>query len=333
MTTWFDSSVFASFIEAHPGFFLPRPLVSSSPFTDDQTLISAIEGLQRLLRRLAQHATLARPLQELLDFAHAVKSCSATMQCEAIFMRLQPLRARLFWTPVTLLSVDSIGGIDLILLAQLYTVALAVDFSLPELRGAALGSLTARRIDDIDQRLHYDFLPQVQSTTVLSHAVIEEAMQFPRSLAAWYRHETTLTPIQAQRQKFGHQGLYNVTRTSISTLDTPGYPSDTQPGFPVSFATGFPLSVNRSAENLSTPASPFSHFGTLSSRHQSHLIDASPNPWEEIPFDSRSDRGYGYHGGSPAYSSSFHEDDLSTGLLGHSPASYPGEFVAPLMWA
>lgn len=327
MTTWFDTSVFASFIETHPGFFLPRPLVSSSPFTDDQTLISAIDGLQRLLHRLAQHAAVARPLQELLDFAHAVKSCSATMQCEAIFTRLQPMRARLFWAPVSLLSVDSIGAIDLVLLAQLYTVALAVDISLPELRGAALGSLTARCIDDIDQCLRYDFLSQLQSTTVLGPAGIEEAMLFPRSLAARYRHDTLSAPSQAPGQKAGHQSLYDIARASVSTLDTPGFPLDSQLGFPVSFGTGFPLSISRSAENLNTPASPYPHYGTPASRRQSYFIDASPNPWEEISFDRRSDRGYSFRGGSPAYSSSFHEDDLSTGFPGHSPASYPGEHM------
>ncbi|KAI4174004.1 MAG: hypothetical protein LQ343_002567 [Gyalolechia ehrenbergii] len=307
--------------------------ISSSPFADDQTLISAIDGLQRLLHRLAQHASMVGPLQELLDFAHVVKSCSATMQCEAIFTKLQPMRARLFWTPVTLLSVDNIRAIDLVLLAQLYSVALAVDISLPELRGAALGSLTAKRIDDIDKRLRYDSVLQPQSTTELGLAGIEEAMQFPRSLAARYRRETSTIPSPAQRQQLGHQSPYGVHRSSISTPGTPGFPPGTPLGFPVGFGSAFPTAINRSAEDLSTPASPYLRYGTPTSRRQSQLNKASPNLCEEGSFDDHSDRGYSFHGESPAYSSSFHEDDLITAFRGHSPASHSGEFVAPLMWA
>ncbi|KAL8936162.1 MAG: hypothetical protein Q9216_005076, partial [Gyalolechia sp. 2 TL-2023] len=334
MTPWVDTSAFASYIHAHPGLFLPRPLVSSSPSSDDQTLISAIDGLQRLFHRLTQYASsVAEQLQELLDFAHVVKSCSATMQCEAIFIKLQPVRARLFWMPVTLLSFDDIRAIDLVLLAQLYAVALAVDISLPELRGAALGSLTARRINDIDQRLRDDLVSQPQSTTDLGFADIEAAMHFPRSLAARYRLETSSIPSQAQRQQLGHENLYSAHHSSISTPGTPGFPPGTPLGFPVSFGSAFPTVLNRSAEDLSAPPSPYLHHGTPASRRQSQLIKPSPNLCGEGSFDSHSDKSYSFHGGSPAHSSSFHEDDLSTTFRGNSPASYPGELVAPLTWA
>ncbi|KAL8719000.1 MAG: hypothetical protein Q9225_003938 [Loekoesia sp. 1 TL-2023] len=334
MTPWINASVFASFIDTHPGFFSPRPSMPSSPFTDDHTLLSAIDGLHKLSHRFAKTPTVARPLKEMYDFAQAVKSSSATMQCDAIFTKLQPMRARLFWNPVNLLSGDSSKATDLVLLAQLYTVALAVDMSLPELRGAALGSLTAGRIDEIDRRLRYDMISQPQFTAELGLGGIEEAMQFPRSLTARYRLETTSISGQTPRQQQGRQSPYGIHHSSIiSTPGTPGFPPGTPIGFPVGFAGAFPTVLNRSAEDLSTPASPFQNYGTPASRRQSDLVEASPSLREESPFDNRWVRGYSFHGDSSAYSSSFHEEDLGASFRGHSPASYPGEFVAPMMWA
>lgn len=320
MAPWLETSLFASFITAHPGFFSPCSLVQSSPFMDDQALLSAINGLQRLSTRLARHSTVAEPLREMLEFAQAVQSSSATMQCEAIFTKLQPLRAWLFWTPVTLSSSPSVRASDLVLLAQLYTVALAIDISLPELRGAALGSLTARRIDQIDHRLRFDPSLQPPRTTELDLEGVEEAMQFPRLIAT--RHRLENTPISHGLHGNGplQHNPYGVEHPSIgSTPGTPGFPPGTPLGYPISFS--------------STPASPFLHYGLPASRRHSQLGEGSPRLREGSPFESQSSRGYSFEGDSPAYVSSFHDDDLGATFPGHSPLTYPGEYVAPLMWA
>lgn len=333
MAPWLETSNLASFIDAHSGFFSSRSLVQSSPFIDDQALLSAIDGLQRLSIRLAKDSTVAEPLREMLEFAQAVESSSATMQCEAIFAKLQPLRAWLFWTPVTLSSSNSVKASDLVTLAHLYTVALAVDNSLPELRGAALGSLTAGPIDQIDHRLRFDLMSQPTSTTEMSHAAVEEAMRFPRSIAARHRLEKTPIPRQLQGRGPVHQSPYAAQHSSIvSTPGTPGFPPGTPLGYPTSFGGPFPTVFNPSIEDLSTPASPFLHYGLPTSRRHSQLV-ASPELREESPFDSRSSRGYSWQGDSPAYASSFHEDDPSTAFQGHSPSAYLGEYVAPIMWA
>ncbi len=317
MASWLESSVFASFITAHPGFFSPCSLAQSSSFMDDHALLSAIHGLQKLSSRLARHSTLGEPLREMLEFAQTVQSSSATMQCQAIFSKLQPLRAWLFWTPVTRSSSSGVKASDLVLLAQLYMVALAVDISLPELRGAALGSLTAKRIDQIDCRLRCDPIFQSHCTTELGLEVVEEAMQLPRLMATRHRLENTPSCHGLQRKGYSP---YGVEHSSIeSTPGTPGFPPGTPLSCPISFG--------------STPASPFLHYGVPASRRHSQLGEASPRLREESPFGSRSSRGYSFEGDSPVYASPFHDDDLSATFRSDSPSTYPGEYVDPLVWA
>ncbi|KAL8733156.1 MAG: hypothetical protein Q9166_002348 [cf. Caloplaca sp. 2 TL-2023] len=334
MDSWRETSILASFIDAHPGFVSARPLVHTSPFVDDKALFTAANGLQRLSGRLVKNRAARGLLNEISDFAQSVQSYSATMQSEQIFIKLQPLRAWLFWTPITLLSTDGVTATDLVLLAQLYAVALAVDLSFPELRGAALGSLTAGRIDHIGHRLRYDFMSLPQAMTELGTAGVEEAMHFPKTMAIRHRHESMAIHARPQGRPAGQQSPYGMQHLSIaSTPNTPGFPPGTPLGLPIGFGSPFPTMLNPSVEDLSTPASPFLRYGTPASRRHSQLIEASPRLYEEGSFDSRSTTGYSFRGDSPTYSSSFHEDDHGFTFHGHSPAGYPGEFVTPILWA
>ncbi|KAL9594410.1 MAG: hypothetical protein Q9219_007047 [cf. Caloplaca sp. 3 TL-2023] len=313
---------------AHPGFFSPRPSLLSPALTDDRELLSAIDGLQRLSFRLAECPIVVGPLRDMSDFAQTAKSFSATMQSDEIFAKLQPMRAWLFWTPITLLSADSIRIIDLVVLAQLYTVALALDMALPELRGAGLGSLTAARIDMIDRRLQYEMISEPQASTRFGPAEVEEAMRFPRSLAARYSLESRPISDQPQRMRPEQQSPY-----LNSTPVTPGFSPGSPFGFPAGFCGTFPSVLNRSVEDLNTPASPFPSYGTPASGRQSPLIEASPSLHEGHSSNGRSIRGHAFHGDSPVFASSFSENDRNATFLRQSPASYSGEFVAPISWA
>lgn len=334
MSSWKENSIFASFIDAHPAFFSARSLVHTSPFVDDQALFAAIAGLQRLSKILVTNRTATGLLKEISDFAQSIHSYSATMQSEQIFTKLQPLRAWLFWTPITFLSTEGVQATDLVMLAQLYAVALAVDVSFPELRGAALGSLTARKIDQIDQHLRYDFMTLPQAMTELGNTGVEEAMLLPRSMATRHRLETTGISGRGQAQRADQPSPYGMQHLSLaSSPNTPNFAPGTPLGLPTGFGRAFPTMLNPSVEDLSTPASPFLRYGTPASRRQSQLMETSPKQYEEGSFDGRSMTGYSVRGDSPAYSSSFHEDDHSAIFRSHSPAGYPGEFVAPILWA
>ncbi|KAL9022385.1 MAG: hypothetical protein Q9185_000426 [Variospora sp. 1 TL-2023] len=327
MAPWADTSIFASFIDTHPGFFSPRPPAQAPPFIDNQALLSAIDGLQRLSTCLADDPTVAKPLREMLEFAQSMQSSSATMQCEAIFTQLQTLRAWLFWTPVTLSSSNRINASSLVLLAQLYMLALAVDISLPELRGAALGSLTVVRIEHVERRLRFDVTSRSHFTADLSYTAIKEAMQFPRSIAMRHQLESARSSHQPQTHGQVHQSPYDVQQSRLMSLPaTPGFAPGTPLVYPINFGGPFHITLDPSAEDP-TPASPFLHHGTTASRRH------SPKLRDDSPFDSQSSRGYSFRDDSPAYSSSYHEDRQGTVFQGHSPASYSGEFVAPIMWA
>ncbi|KAL8971127.1 MAG: hypothetical protein Q9183_001205 [Haloplaca sp. 2 TL-2023] len=336
MNQWRETSMFASFIDAHPGFFSSRLPVHSSPFLDDQALLTAIEGLQRLSLRLANIPTIANPLKEMFDLAQSVLSYSATMQSEQIFTKLQPLRSWLFWTPVALLTSHEAKATDLVLLAQLYAVALAVDFSLPELRGAALGSLAAGRIEQIDRRLRYDLLPLPQVASELGTAGIEEAMDFPKSIAVRYQLEISTALALPQRQWSGQRSPYGLQHLGLaSSPGTPSFSPGTPLGLPVGYKASYPSASSYSAEeyDLSTPASPFLRQDTPASRRHSQLIEASPKLRDEVSFDRRSIHSYSFPSNSPACSSSFLDDDHNAPFQGQSPASYPGDFGTTRLWS
>ncbi|KAL8789948.1 MAG: hypothetical protein Q9213_000834 [Squamulea squamosa] len=308
-------------------------MMQTSPFMDDQALFTAIDGLRRLSTRLTENQAATVLLNELSGFAHAVQSYSATMRSEQIFTELQPLRAWLFWTPITFLSAEGMTATDLVLLAQLYLVALAVDVSFPELGGAALGSLTIRQIEHIEHHLRYNFMSIPQAMVELDIAGVKEAMHLPKSMATRHRLESTVVPPRLPAQCTSQQNPYGTEHLSIaSTPNTPGFPPGTPLGLPVGFGGPFPTILNPSAKDLSTPASPFLRYGTPTSRRHSQLVNGSPKSYEEGSLDGRSMAGYSFRGNSPAYSS-FREDDHGTTFREHSPAGYPGEFVTPILWA
>ena len=330
MSSWKDSSRFVAYIEDNPGFFSPRSLQPSTLSLDDESLFLATGALQRLSSRLASHHPLSRHLNEMIEFTGGIQTYSATMQSDQIFEKLQPLRSWLFWMPVELIQAEEIESAALILLAQLYTIALAVDSSLPELGSAALGSLTISAIQEIDSKLRYD-----QSTRRYGDsepADLDGMMQFSRLMLARYRlentesHDTSQTQIQGQHSPYGFQHL-----SLGSQPGTPGFAPGTPAGYPNGFPGPFPLVANHSLEDLSTPASPFLRYGSPLSQRNSQHFEHSPR-LSDGSFDNRSLSAYSFRGDSPAYSPGYTGDDQAFTFGGHSPG-YSNEFVAPILWA
>ena len=311
MSSWKHISRFSLYIEDHPAFFSPQSMQGTSISFDDESLFLANESLHRLSARLPNVHPLAQRLHEILNFAQDFQSCSTSMQSSQLFEKLQPLRARLFWMPVTLVKANDMGSSAMVLLAQLYTLALAIDSSIPELSGAALGSLTAHAIEQIDTKLRYNQAITVRAEMSLSD--LDELMHLPRLMLA--RHQITVQSKlgQSRREEAFVQGTtppqrqhspYSFHHSSMGTQ--PGTPDYPPPGYP----STPPMPPNHNFDDLSHPPSPFLHYGTMGSNPYSQ---SSPRP-NSLSFDNRSLSGYEYslRGDSPAY----------------SPSSYSPGFIA-----
>ena len=215
--------------------------------------------------------------------------------------------------PVTLVKANDMGSSAMVLLAQLYTLALAIDSSIPELSGAALGSLTIHAIEQIDIKLRYNQAMTVR--TEMSFSDLDELMHLPRLMLAQHQIAAQSKLGQSRREEAFVQGStppqrqhspYSFQHSSIGTQPgTPDYPPPGHPSTP-------PMLSSHNFDDLSHPPSPFLHYGSPRSNPYSQ---SSPKP-TSLSFDNRSLPGYEYslRDDSPAY----------------SPSSYSPGFVAYL---
>ena len=338
MNPWRDNSLFQVFIETNPAFFSTQSITAASISFDDDSIYQAINALHRLSARLPNVHPLAQQLHKIIEFAQDFQSCSTAMQSKQLFEKLQPLRSWLFWLPVNMVKANDMGSSAMVLLAQLYTLALAIDSSIPELKGAALGSLTVQAIEQINNKLHHrqGFSLGVE----MNPSDLDELMQFPRLIAT--RSQLALQSVSAHvnledidsqvgAQTLSPQSPYNFGALNIgSQPGTPNYPPPGTPGFSTS-----PLPTY-SLEDLSHPPSPFLHYGSPVSQRHSQLVEASPRP-HSLSFDNRSLSGfdYGLSGDSPAYSPAAYSpgfipdpEEEAWAFGGNSPA-YTGRWLEP----
>ncbi len=320
MSGWREQSIFFTYIQKHPGFFSPNSMHAPPISFDDTSLFLATNALQSSSSRLAKTHPLSSRLKEILDFTQEIQICSATMRSEQLFEKLQPLRAWLFWMPVTLVQHREIEITEMILLAQLYTIALAIDSSLPELGGAALGSLTVAPIEQIDNYIRHGH--SLSRTMEGKSAGLDEMMQFSRLLVARFRLEDPDFDEPSQGQLHGPPSPYGFQRLSIgSQPSTPGLATGTPPGYPsghASFSGAFAMLSSHSLEDLSVPASPFLRYGSPTSRPHSQIFDASPRI-SDVSFENRSSSVYSLKEDSPLYSPGYLDDEPVYAIGEHSP--------------
>lgn len=320
MSEWKDESIFYTYIQKHPGFFSPNSIHPPPISFDDTSLFLATDELQRSSSRLSKAHPLSSRLKEILDFTHEIQICSATMRSEQLFEKLQPLRAWLFWMPVTLVQHREIEVTEMILLAQLYTIALAIDASLPELGGAALGSLTIVPIEQIDSYIRHG--QNLRRTSDGKSAGLDEMMQFSRLMVARYRLGDPDSNETSQGQIHGPQSPYGFQRLSIgSQPSTPGFATGTPPGYPSGnsiFSGAFAMISSHSLDDLSVPASPFIRYGSPTSRPHSQIYEASPR-LSELTFQKRASSVYSFQGDSPVYSPGYLDDEPVYAIGEHSP--------------
>lgn len=312
--------------------------MNHSPLSfDDESLLLATGTLQRLSARLSKTHPLFRRLKEILEFTKEIQSCSATMQSDQLFEKLQPLRAWLFWMPVALIwqaSGNEIDSSEMILLAQLYTIALAIDSSIPELGGAALGSLTVGPTRQIDNKIHNS-----RGSSAMCSSDLDEMMQFSRLLIARCRLEdrpgqdSRPSQTRVPHSPYGFQNLAIGSQPSTPSF-APGTPVGLSP-VTSGFSGTFPAVASHSLEDLSAPVSPFLRYSSPTSRPHSQLLEASPRV-SEASLENPSNSAFSVKGESPAYSPRYLDDEPVFSFGGNSPGyspGYSGGFVAPTLWA
>ena len=186
--SWNQPSSFLIYIEKYPALFRSSHGFSPARSIDNESLHLFNHMLQKISSRLPRKHPLYSRLKEIVEFALDIQSCSATMHHEQLFHKLQPLRAWLFWMPVKLTQIEQIDTLEMMLLTQLYTAAIAIDLSIPGLGGAALGALTTRAVEQLDEKIRQDnFL--VTATAPVEE--LEEMMQVSRFIHAKYQFETS----------------------------------------------------------------------------------------------------------------------------------------------
>lgn len=315
MGLWRKSSRFAAYIESNPSFFLLQSTKANAiSFDDDGSLVQATNALYRLSARTPSVHPLAQRVHEIFQFAHDFQACSNSMQSRGLFEQLKPLREWLFWMPVTIVQANDMSSSAMILLAQTYALALAIDFTLPELSGAALGSLTASSVQQIDRKLRYKLDSGILGVE-MHPSEYEDLMQFARLVVA--RNQlATPSPRMVKVEDMGAQGMgiqclpihspyghgHHRPLSVHSIGSQPGTPDYPPPGTP-GFSSTPPMMLNHSFEDLSHPPSPFLRYDSPVSPRHSLLGEPSPRP-HSLSFDNRSLTGYEYSlkGESPAYS-------------------------------
>ena len=331
MDTWKEGSRLAIKVENeiifHPSTLIQPQLTlsgaSGAPMLadDDVSLEQAIHALQQLCVYLQNDVSLCQRVEKILHSAQEIRACSAVLRLEQLFEKLQTLRTCLLWMPIALMQSNDIRSVDILVLAHLYSVALAVDASIPELDGSLLGRFTLGCIEEIDYKIRHD-----QSITHRSGMSSQDnMMHFPRYIALRARSQKapsmqgpeTLAP--GQRSPFGFPNPH-----VNSAPSTPG------------FAPTYPMYRNQSLEDLSVPPSPYLQSYPSSTVHRhSKRVEHSPRPSSMASYEHSPLGGFDQRIGSPAYSPAgspgFYEDDAGL-RYGESSSGYSGGFVTPTIW-
>ncbi|MCJ1390331.1 hypothetical protein MMC18_003190 [Xylographa bjoerkii] len=333
MDAWKGNSRLALYVENNVLFqprTFARPLIATANVPvlpeDDRSLQQAIDTLQLVHTYLSTNHQLRACVEDVLQSARDIESLSATIPAPQLFEKLQAFRSRLLWLPIALFHRAENFGLNLLVIAHLYAVGLAIDTSIPELNGAAFGVLVTAPIEEIDRKLRFSHSPTIQQT--YQSPTIADMMQFPRELASRNRFHQLSVVSSSDTLQPGPQSPFGFQNLRINSA--PG-----TPGFPGSF----PLFSNRSTEDLSIPPSPFllhqSYNNSPSSQRHSQIYEQSARPVSI--HDHRTYSGSSFTGGSPAYSPSYSPvptfvEDEHNYNFGESSADYHGGFVTPTIW-
>ncbi|MCJ1227017.1 hypothetical protein MMC12_003672 [Toensbergia leucococca] len=113
-------------------------------------------------KHIDPNGELYRQLGEILLFVQNLESVFSNETIEERFDTLQPLRAWLFWIPVSLCEGECIGSdsslAKLTVLSHLYAMALAIEPSSPGVCGSDLIKRCSSRLEEVDLEITNNFL-------------------------------------------------------------------------------------------------------------------------------------------------------------------------------
>ena len=316
MSPWTETTPMARFIQneviAGPPTFNALGFLGE----DDTSLAQAIQALQGLCGRLSNNSPLRIWTEEVLRSCSEIQAYSAKVQPSQMFDRVQALRSAVLWIPFKIMqNAREIGVFELVVIAHLYAAAFAVDASIPEFQGAALGRLVTRQLRELGAYIGQFY---VSTDDPLIH--------FPGAMIAKGVPQQAYPLHSSENLGSGQQSPYGLQNLNLgSAPSTPGFPER------------FPMLSTHSTEDLSVPGSPFlsNYAGTPS--HRQSLIEHSPRPGSITSHGRRSFSpvAWSARGDSPAYSPAmpvWQGEDEQGSLFAEPAAAYTGGFVPPTIW-
>ena len=316
MSPWTEPTPMARFIQ-------DEVIPSSQNFTplgflgeDDTSLTEAIQALQSLCGRLVNNSPLRYWTEEILRSCSEIQASSAKVQPSQMFDKVQALRSAVLWIPFRIMqNAREIGFFELVVIAHLYAAAFAVDASIPEFQGAALGRLVTRQLREL--------VPFIVQFFVSNP---DPLMHFPSAMIAKVAPPPMYALHSSENLGSGQQSPYGLQNLNLgSAPSTPGFPER------------FPMLSTHSTEDLSVPGSPFlsTYAGTPS--HRQSLIEHSPRPGSITSHGRRSFSpvAWSARGDSPAYSPAmpvWQGEDEQGSLFTEPASAYTGGFVPPTIW-
>ncbi|KAI9834010.1 MAG: hypothetical protein M1826_005915 [Phylliscum demangeonii] len=327
MQSWKLESHFADFMDEQPTFprapSSPLPLDPLRPREARQEDLNALQHAHRALRTLEGYVAgkdeESKRLTELISFVRSLRSFLPVTSAAQQFELLQPLRAWLFWLPISFLQRPTRDASVLLVLAHFYAVALALGPVFTEIGASYFGSMSIAPIEEI-----VNTLTRMQESQPIDEDQPSPLtyMQFPLEMVAdfrarmgWSQH----SPLPYPPMPIIHSP-YSYASVELHTdSDLSDYPLDLSV-----------TSYSHSREASHVPSSP----SIAGSGH--HLMRGRPSPIID-PYhhhlDPYSPRSYPSHqlvGSMPSYAEEEHH------LAAYSPTCSefsPAVYAPPALWA
>ena len=297
---------------ARPSNFNPLGFLGE----DDTSLVEAIQALQGLCGSLPNNSPLRYWTEEILRSCGEIQAYSAKVQPSQMFDRVQALRSAVLWIPFKIMQISrDIGSFELIVLAHLYAAAFAVDASIPEFQGAALGRLVTRQLRELGAYVARYYV-----------SLDDPLMQFPKAMIAKGVPQQAYALHSSENLGSGQQSPYGLQNLNLgSAPSTPGFPER------------FPMLSTHSTEDLSIPGSPYLSTYAGAPSHRQSLIEHSPRPGSITSHGRRSFSpvAWSARGDSPAFSPAmpaWQGEDEHGSLFAEPAATYTGGFVPSPVW-